>query len=103
MKIVQISRLISLILHLWMAVQEKIALEFNETKVGDTFEVLIDSMNAEYYVGRTEYDSPEVDPEVLIDRKKCDVKLSPGDYCSVKITEALPFDLIGEVLWSHKN
>lgn len=74
-----------------MAIQEEIALESNSKKIGKTFKVIIDKEEAEYYVGRTEYDSPEVDPEVLI---KKDKPLTVGEFCQVKITEALPYELI---------
>lgn len=74
-----------------MAEQEAISLELNETKIGKILEVVIDSENDDYYVGRTEFDSPEVDPEVLVKKTK---KLSVGDYVMVRIDEAMPFELI---------
>lgn len=77
-----------------MALQEQIALELQEEKVGRTMKVMIDREEEEYYVGRTEFDSPEVDPEVLV---KKTATLSPGNFYNVKITEALPFELIGEL------
>lgn len=77
-----------------MALQEQIALELQEEKVGKTMKVMIDREEEEYYVGRTEFDSPEVDPEVLV---KKTATLSPGNFYNVKITEALPFELIGEL------
>lgn len=78
-----------------MAVQERIALEKNEQKIGKIFRVIIDKKDGGYYVGRTEFDSPEVDPEVLI---KDDKKLNIGDFYSVEITGAEPFDLYGRVI-----
>ena len=81
-----------------MALQEQIALHHNESKIGRTFEILVDSVTPEHYIGRTEFDSPEVDPEVIIERKNCPVELETGDYCQVKITKALPFELFGEVV-----
>ncbi len=81
-----------------MAEQERIALEHNESKIGRTLEVVIDSADSEYYVGRTEFDSPEVDPEVLIAKDSCPTPLRRGHYYNVKITKALPFELIGEVV-----
>lgn len=78
-----------------MALQEQIALERNEEKVGRVLRVIVDREDADYYVGRTEWDSPEVDPEVLI-RK--DVKLQRGEFYNVKIVDALPFELIGETV-----
>ena len=76
-----------------MKIQEKIALELNEEKVGKVFRVIIDSENDEFYVGRTEFDSPDVDPEVLV---KKTMKLNVGDFYNVKVVEALPFELIAE-------
>lgn len=77
-----------------MAVQEEIALELNEAKIGSEMKVIIDSENDDFYVGRSEFDSPEVDPEILI---KKDRKLHIGDFYNVKITNAFPFELVGEV------
>jgi len=78
-----------------MADQEEIALALNESKVGRTFKVIIDSENDEYYVGRTEFDSPEVDPEVLV---KKNTHLEIGRFYNVKITDAYPFELVGEIV-----
>lgn len=75
-----------------MAVQEEIALEINESKVGKIMSVLIDSEQDDYYVGRTQFDSPEVDPEVLVEKT---VSLKPGQFCDVRICQALPYELIG--------
>lgn len=77
-----------------MALQERISAEVNESKIGQVLPVIVDREEGEYYVGRTEYDSPEVDPEVLI-RK--DRSLEPGHFYRVRITEALPFELLGTV------
>ncbi len=77
-----------------MELQEQISLEVNEAKVGSTMRVIIDSEDEEYYVGRTEFDSPEVDPEVLI-AKNLPIKI--GEFYDVTITEALPYELIAEV------
>lgn len=77
-----------------MELQEDIALELNEEKVGQTFKVLIDREEDEFFVGRTEFDSPEVDPEVLV-RKSGGLRV--GEFATVTITEALPFELIGEI------
>lgn len=75
-----------------MALQEEISLEIQQEKVGKTFKVIIDSEEEDYFVGRTEYDSPEVDPEVLV---KKTLSLRAGDIVEVRITDALPFELIG--------
>ncbi|MDR2816629.1 MAG: 30S ribosomal protein S12 methylthiotransferase RimO [Proteiniphilum sp.] len=77
-----------------MALQEGIALSVNEAKVGEVLKVIVDREDPAYYVGRTEFDSPEVDGEVLIDKKKT---LEPGRFYDVKIYEAAPFDLMGTV------
>lgn len=78
-----------------MALQERIALEANEQKLNKVFNVIIDKEDADYYIGRTEFDSPEVDPEVLV---KKDKKLQIGNFYNVKITGVQPFDLYGEVV-----
>ena len=77
-----------------MELQEQISFEVNEAKVGSTMRVIIDSEDEEYYVGRTEFDSPEVDPEVLIAKNQ---PLTIGEFYDVTITEALPYELIAEV------
>ena len=77
-----------------MELQEQISLEVNEAKVGSTMRVIIDSEDEEYYIGRTEFDSPEVDPEVLIAKNQ---PLKIGEFYDVTITEALPYELIAEV------
>lgn len=74
-----------------MALQEQIALEHNEAKIGRTLRVLIDREEEEYYVGRTEWDSPEVDPEVLIEKSE---RLAVGEFYYVEIRQAMPFELI---------
>lgn len=76
-----------------MDLQENISMEIQESKVGKTFRVIVDREDSDYYVGRTEFDSPEVDPEVLI-AKTCTLK--PGEFYDVKITEALPYELVGK-------
>ena len=77
-----------------MELQLQISWELNQKKVGKTFRCLIDRKEGNYFVGRTEYDSPDVDNEVLIDAKKHYVKI--GDFTDVKITEAADYDLYGE-------
>ncbi len=78
-----------------MALQEEIATEINNAKVGQVLRVIIDREEVEYYVGRTQFDSPEVDPEVLIIKNKA---LNLGEFYNVKITSAQPFDLFGEIV-----
>ena len=77
-----------------MDLQESISMEIQEEKVGTTQRVIIDREENDYYVGRTQYDSPEVDPEVLIDKS---TPLTIGNFYNVKITEALPFELMAAV------
>ncbi len=81
-----------------MELQQGIALELNEAKIGQTFPVLFDRQESGYFVGRTEFDSPEVDNEVLVKvdaASRAAVRL--GDFASVKITSASDFDLYGEL------
>lgn len=75
-----------------MSLQERIALEKNEEKIGKIFNVILDNEEEDYYIGRTEFDSPEVDPEVLIAKTK---KLNVGEFYDIQITGAQPFDLYG--------
>ena len=76
-----------------MALQESISLDIQEQKVGKTLRVLVDREEDDYYIGRTEWDSPEVDPEVLISKEQ---PLAIGEFANVRITEALPFELVAE-------
>lgn len=80
-----------------MAVQERIAATYNETKVGSRMRVVIDRAEDGFYIGRTEYDSPEVDPEVLIPFVDGQV-LKPGQFHMAEITEAEPFDLYARII-----
>ncbi len=79
-----------------MHVQERIVMELNESKIGHILRTIIDRREGDYYIGRTEYDSPEVDQEVLI-RAPEDRELSIGDFYPVRITSAEVFDLYGEI------
>ncbi len=79
-----------------MALQEGISAELNEQKVGRTYKVLFDRQEGGYFIGRTEFDSPEVDNEVLVDATRYNVKL--GDFSTVRITSAAEFDLYGEIV-----
>lgn len=80
----------------FMDVQQDISLEINQKRLGRTEKVLIDRTEGGYYVGRTQYDSPEVDDEVLISMK--DNKLEIGAFVNVKITQADYFDCYGEII-----
>lgn len=77
-----------------MTIQEDVALESNQSKIGKTMTVVIDREEPDYFVGRTEFDSPEVDPEVLIDK---DDRLTVGNFYDVEITDALPFELMAKL------
>jgi ribosomal protein S12 methylthiotransferase len=77
-----------------MAVQQEISLEKNQQKIGKEYKVLIDKKEAGRYIGRTEFDSVEVDNEVIVQSEK---KLIPGNFYNVKITKAYDYDLEGEL------
>jgi ribosomal protein S12 methylthiotransferase len=77
-----------------MEIQQDISLELNRQKVGKQFKVLIDREESEYYVGRTEYDSPEVDNEVLVSKKHEGIRI--GNFYPISIISAGEFDLFGE-------
>ena len=76
-----------------MEVQEDISMAVNNDKIGKVLRVIIDREEEDFYIGRTEFDSPEVDGEVLIDKSD---EMIAGEMYDVKITSALPFDLMGE-------
>jgi ribosomal protein S12 methylthiotransferase len=78
-----------------MAVQQEISYEKNQEKLGQTLKVLVDKKEAGRYLGRTEFDSVEVDNEVII---QTDKKLQPGNFYNVKITRAYDYDLEGELV-----
>ena len=78
-----------------MEIQSQISWELNQAKIGQTLKVVIDRKEGNYFVGRTEFDSPDVDNEVLIDASK--TYLKTGEFTTVTITDAADFDLYGEV------
>ena len=78
-----------------MEVQSHISLELNEAKIGKTFNVLVDKMEGDYYIGRTEFDSPEVDNEVVV--AKSEGYLRVGDFADIEIVSAEHYDLIGKI------
>jgi len=80
-----------------MEVQQEISYEKNAEKIGQVFNVLIDKKEAGRFLGRTEFDSVEVDNEVVVHADKV---LSPGDFVKVLITKAYDYDLEGEVIAS---
>jgi ribosomal protein S12 methylthiotransferase len=75
-----------------MEIQQDISCELNESMIGRKFKVIIDRREGEFFVGRTEYDSPEVDQEVLIPAEH---NLEPGNFYNIKITQSTDFDLYG--------
>jgi ribosomal protein S12 methylthiotransferase len=79
-----------------MAVQMDISRALNQEKIGHTYKVLIDRKEGGYFIGRTEFDSPDVDNEVLIPAE--DIYLKIGDFCEVEVVDAHDYDLIGRVL-----
>ncbi|MFC5271287.1 30S ribosomal protein S12 methylthiotransferase RimO [Adhaeribacter terreus] len=79
-----------------MELQQGISMELNEAKVGQTYKVLFDRKESGYFVGRTQFDSPEVDNEVLVPATDTYVRI--GDFANVKITDNTDFDLYGEVV-----
>ncbi len=82
-------------LDLVMNVQQEISLEHNSNRIGQTYKVLFDRIENGYFVGRTEFDSPEVDNEVLVLADSNYARI--GDFAMVKITDATDFDLFGEI------
>ena len=79
-----------------MEIQSQISWELNQEKIGKEFKVVIDRKEGDYFIGRTEFDSPDVDNEVLIDATK--TYLKTGEFTTIKITDAADFDLYGKVI-----
>jgi len=79
-----------------MEIQQHISWDLNQAKVGQTYKVLFDRKEGGYFIGRTEFDSPEVDNEVLVSAENAYVRV--GDFAQVKVTRAEEFDLFGEVV-----
>lgn len=79
-----------------MEIQQGISYEINQEKVGQTFKVLVDKVEGDYFIGRTQYDSPEVDNEVLI--TAADNYARIGDFVQVKVDRAEDFDLYGSIV-----
>lgn len=77
-----------------MKIQQEISYDLNQTKVGQTFRTVIDRREGDWYIGRTEFDSPEVDPEMLI---SADRRLLRGHFYNVRVTLAEAFDLFGQI------
>jgi ribosomal protein S12 methylthiotransferase len=79
-----------------MELQQNISLEINQQKLGKTYKIIVDRMEEEFYVGRTEFDSPEVDNEVLIEADSCDLEV--GAFYQARITQVDSFDLYAEII-----
>lgn len=79
-----------------MDLQSGISMDLNSAKIGQTFKVLFDRKEGNHFIGRTEFDSPEVDNEVLVDASKHFVRI--GDFAQVQIIDTTEFDLIGELV-----
>ena len=80
-----------------MEIQQGISAELSAVKVGKVMKIIIDRLEGDYYIGRTEYDSPEVDPEVLINREDGELKI--GEFYRAEITDADDFDLYAKVIY----
>ncbi|MBE6297609.1 MAG: 30S ribosomal protein S12 methylthiotransferase RimO [Bacteroidales bacterium] len=79
-----------------MQVQQRISTRLNEEKIGKSFRTIIDRIEGDYYIGRTEFDSPDVDTEVLIHTSERDLRI--GEFYDVRITDATEFDLMGTIV-----
>lgn len=78
-----------------MQVQQRISTSLNEEKIGKSFRTIIDRIEGDYYIGRTEFDSPDVDTEVLIHTSERELRI--GEFYNVRITDATEFDLMGTI------
>ena len=79
-----------------MDIQQGISAELSAEKIGKQMKVIIDRLEGDYYIGRTEFDSPEVDPEVLIDRSERELKI--GQFYHVEVVNADDFDLYAKII-----
>ena len=79
-----------------MELQENISDEINQHRIGQVLKVLIDRKEGEHFIGRTEFDSPEVDNEVLVNAENSYLRI--GDFSKIRITDATAFDLYGEAV-----
>jgi ribosomal protein S12 methylthiotransferase len=79
-----------------MGIQQRISTDINATKIGNTYKVLFDRKEGNYFIGRTEADSPEVDNEVLVEAENNYVRI--GDFANVKINRSEEFDLFGDLV-----
>lgn len=79
-----------------MDIQQEISAELSAEKVGRQMKVIVDRLEGDYYIGRTEFDSPEVDPEVLINRSEKELKI--GQFYQVEVIDADDFDLYAKII-----
>jgi ribosomal protein S12 methylthiotransferase len=82
-----------------MAIQQEISMQLNKEKIGKNYKTLFDRKEGDYFIGRTEFDSPDVDNEVLV-KANNDTYIRIGDFENVRITDASDFDLYGELIKS---
>ena len=75
--------------------QQRVSTRLNEAKIGKVYKTIIDRIEGDYYIGRTEFDSPDVDTEVLINVSEGELVI--GDFYNVRITDATEFDLMGSL------
>ena len=80
-----------------MAIQQEISMQLNKEKIGKNYKTLFDRKEGDYFIGRTEFDSPDVDNEVLV-KANNDTYIRIGDFENVRITDASDFDLYGELI-----
>ena len=80
-----------------MEIQRRISEENNRKKIGKTFKIIIDRIEGEHYIGRTQHDSPEVDNETLVARDSENAGVQVGSFYDVEIYDATEFDLFGKV------
>ena len=78
-----------------MAIQQEVSLEKNTNRIGQVYKTMIDRKEGEYYIGRTEYDSPEVDNEMIIDSEGKELRI--GQFYPVLVSKADFFDLFGKI------
>jgi ribosomal protein S12 methylthiotransferase len=82
-----------------MAIQQEISMQLNKEKIGNNYKTLFDRKEGDYFIGRTEFDSPDIDNEVLV-KANNDTYIRIGDFENVRITDASDFDLYGELIKS---
>ena len=78
-----------------MEIQQRVSTRLNEAKIGKVYKTIIDRIEGDYYIGRTEFDSPDVDTEVLANVNEGELVI--GDFYNVRITDATEFDLMGSL------